>query len=87
MNMLGILGALHKAAIVCTKVIDFPSDIPLGVQLRDKYGSGFEISTWSNLPHGSGSQIAIVLLRSDILIVYWFQLLRLFCRLSCDVEM
>ena len=48
------VGALLKAALICAKVVDFPSDISLKVQLKNKYGSGFEMETWSNLPHGSG---------------------------------
>jgi len=47
-------GALLKAALICAKVVDFPSDISLKVQLQNKYSSGFEMETWSNLPHGSG---------------------------------
>ena len=47
-------GALLKAALICAKVVDYPSDVPLKVQLQDKYSSGFEMEAWSNLPHGSG---------------------------------
>jgi len=51
------VGALLKAALICAKVVDFPSDVPLKDQLQNKYGSGFEMETWSNLPHGSGHQL------------------------------
>jgi len=47
-------GALLKAALICAKVVEYPSDVPLKVQLHDKYSSGFEMEAWSNLPHGSG---------------------------------
>ena len=42
------------AAILCAGLVEFPSDKELGVQLGDKYGGGFELSAWSDLPHGSG---------------------------------
>jgi hypothetical protein len=47
-------GALLKAALLCAKIVEFPSEVPLEVQLAEKYGGGFELASWSNLPHGSG---------------------------------
>lgn len=47
-------GALLKAAFICTQVVQFPSQRPLQVQLMESFGGGFEVHTWSKLPHGSG---------------------------------
>lgn len=48
------LGALLKAAFICTQIVTFPSQKPLQVQLLENFGGGFELHTWSLLPHGSG---------------------------------
>ncbi|XP_032926040.1 L-fucose kinase isoform X1 [Catharus ustulatus] len=47
-------GALLKAAFICTRVVQFPSQTPLRAQLMENFGGGFEVHTWSKLPHGSG---------------------------------
>uniref|UniRef100_H3ATB4 L-fucose kinase n=1 Tax=Latimeria chalumnae TaxID=7897 RepID=H3ATB4_LATCH len=47
-------GALLKAAFICTKIICYPSHKSLQAQLLERFGGGFELHTWSNLPHGSG---------------------------------
>ncbi|XP_061863237.1 L-fucose kinase isoform X2 [Colius striatus] len=47
-------GALLKAAFLCTQVVQFPSQKPLRAQLMESFGGGFEVHTWSELPHGSG---------------------------------
>uniref|UniRef100_A0A663MMZ1 Fucose kinase n=1 Tax=Athene cunicularia TaxID=194338 RepID=A0A663MMZ1_ATHCN len=47
-------GALLKAAFICTQVVQLPSQKPLRAQLREGFGGGFEVHTWSKLPHGSG---------------------------------
>ncbi|XP_058702137.1 L-fucose kinase isoform X2 [Poecile atricapillus] len=47
-------GALLKAAFICTQVVQFPSQRPLRAQLMESFGGGFEVHTWSKLPHGSG---------------------------------
>ncbi|KYO37017.1 L-fucose kinase isoform C [Alligator mississippiensis] len=47
-------GALLKAAFICTQIVTFPSQKPLQVQLLENFGGGFELHTWSLLPHGSG---------------------------------
>ncbi|XP_010079671.1 PREDICTED: L-fucose kinase, partial [Pterocles gutturalis] len=46
--------ALLKAAFVCSQVVQFPSQKPLRAQLMESFGGGFEVHTWSKLPHGSG---------------------------------
>ena len=48
-----IAGALLKACF-CFNLITLPSEETLEAQLKDKYGGGFELHTWSNLPVGSG---------------------------------
>ncbi|XP_069724779.1 L-fucose kinase isoform X1 [Phaenicophaeus curvirostris] len=47
-------GALLKAAFICTQIVQFPSQKPLRDQLMESFGGGFEVHTWSKLPHGSG---------------------------------
>ncbi|KAM4637923.1 L-fucose kinase isoform 6-T12 [Amazona ochrocephala] len=47
-------GALLKAAFICTQVVQFPSQKPLQAQLMESFRGGFEVHTWSKLPHGSG---------------------------------
>lgn len=47
-------GALLKAAFICTQVVQLPSQKPLQAQLMESFGGGFEVHTWSKLPHGSG---------------------------------
>ncbi|NXI71651.1 FUK kinase, partial [Anseranas semipalmata] len=47
-------GALLKAAFICTQIVQFPSQKPLRAQLMNSFGGGFEVHTWSKLPHGSG---------------------------------
>ncbi|XP_067853740.1 L-fucose kinase [Heptranchias perlo] len=47
-------GALLKAAFICTEIINYPSQVSLQDQLMAGFGGGFELHTWSSLPHGSG---------------------------------
>ncbi|XP_038610452.1 L-fucose kinase [Tachyglossus aculeatus] len=47
-------GALLKAAFICAQIVRLPSATPLSDQLRHGFGGGFELHTWSDLPHGSG---------------------------------
>ena len=49
-----IAGALLKAAFVCCDMVDLSSSLSLADQLTSRYGGGFEMQSWSNLPHGSG---------------------------------
>ncbi|XP_064375489.1 L-fucose kinase isoform X2 [Dromaius novaehollandiae] len=51
---LDLSGALLKAAFICTQIVQFPSQKPLRTQLMESFGGGFEVHTWSKLPHGSG---------------------------------
>ncbi|XP_064640542.1 L-fucose kinase-like [Lineus longissimus] len=54
-------GALLKAAFLCAKIIEYPSSVALDDQLVQKYGGGFHVTTWSNLPHGSGMGTSSIL--------------------------
>ena len=47
-------GALLKASLLSSEVVSFPCKDTLEEQLRTKYGSGIELESWTNLPHGSG---------------------------------
>uniref|UniRef100_A0A4W3ITY9 L-fucose kinase n=1 Tax=Callorhinchus milii TaxID=7868 RepID=A0A4W3ITY9_CALMI len=47
-------GALVKAAFICTEIISYPSHTSLQDQLMNAFGGGFELHSWSCLPHGSG---------------------------------
>ena len=52
-------GALLKAAFVCADLVDLASDQSLAEQLMMRYGGGFELHSWTNLPHGSGTLLAL----------------------------
>ncbi|KAK3697445.1 hypothetical protein RRG08_031209 [Elysia crispata] len=54
-------GALLKAAFVCVQLIDLQSSATLAQQLLDNFGCGFELHSWSNLPHGSGMGTSSIL--------------------------
>lgn len=47
-------GALLKAAFCCAGVVSLEDPRSLAEQLQQDYGGGFELHTWSRLPHGSG---------------------------------
>lgn len=47
-------GALLKAAFICAGIVDVHSKLSLSEQLLRTFGGGFELHTWSELPHGSG---------------------------------
>ncbi|XP_026509595.1 L-fucose kinase isoform X1 [Terrapene carolina triunguis] len=47
-------GALLKAAFICTQIVTLASQKPLQAQLLECSGGGFEVHSWSSLPHGSG---------------------------------
>ncbi|KAM4833721.1 L-fucose kinase [Thomomys bottae] len=47
-------GALLKAAFICAGIVHVCSELSLYEQLLRKFGGGFELHTWSELPHGSG---------------------------------
>ncbi|XP_051884438.1 L-fucose kinase isoform X2 [Pristis pectinata] len=54
-------GALLKAAFICTEIIQYPSQVSLRDQLMAGFGGGFELHTWSSLPHGSGMGTSSIL--------------------------
>ncbi|CAL1547211.1 unnamed protein product [Lymnaea stagnalis] len=54
-------GSLLKAAVICVDMVDIHSTVPLSQQLMDSFGCGFEIQSWSNLPHGSGMGTSSIL--------------------------
>ena len=56
-----LAGALLKAAFVCAEVVDYPCTQSLHDQLMHRYGGGFELQTWSTLPHGSGQYYSVYL--------------------------
>uniref|UniRef100_A0A8D1TST7 L-fucose kinase n=1 Tax=Sus scrofa TaxID=9823 RepID=A0A8D1TST7_PIG len=47
-------GALLKAAFICAGILSVHSELSLSEQLLCTFGGGFELQTWSELPHGSG---------------------------------
>ncbi|XP_068943745.1 L-fucose kinase isoform X2 [Petaurus breviceps papuanus] len=47
-------GALLKAAFICAQIVQIHSPKSLQTQLHHRFGGGFELYTWSDLPHGSG---------------------------------
>lgn len=47
-------GALLKAAFICAGIVSIHSKLSLHEQLLHTFGGGFELHTWSELPHGSG---------------------------------
>lgn len=47
-------GALLKAAFICAGIVRMRSPSSLSEQLLCAFGGGFELHTWSELPHGSG---------------------------------
>ncbi|KAK6982593.1 L-fucose kinase, partial [Biomphalaria glabrata] len=54
-------GSLLKAAIICVDLVDIHSSVSLTQQLKDNFGCGFEVQSWSNLPHGSGMGTSSIL--------------------------
>lgn len=48
------IGALLKAAFICAGIVHIHSKLSLSEQLLHNFGGGFELHTWSELPHGSG---------------------------------
>ncbi|XP_033113326.1 L-fucose kinase-like [Anneissia japonica] len=63
-------GALLKAAFICAEVVAFPSDVSLSDQLQSRYGGGFELHTWSDVPHGSGLGTSSIL-AGAVIAVLW----------------
>ncbi|XP_070616674.1 L-fucose kinase isoform X4 [Erythrolamprus reginae] len=63
-------GALLKAALVCTHIVDLLSPQTLREQLQERFGGGFELHTWSHLPHGSGLGTSSILAGAVIASLY-----------------
>ncbi len=47
-------GALLKAAFICAGVVQYPSSVSLEQQLMERFGCGFKLQSFSNVPRGSG---------------------------------
>lgn len=47
-------GALVKAVLLYSHLVDLSHPDSLASQLKEKYGGGVEVEVWSNLPQGSG---------------------------------
>ncbi|XP_042336778.1 L-fucose kinase isoform X2 [Sceloporus undulatus] len=63
-------GALLKAAFICTDIVDLSSQKPLREQLTERFGGGFELHTWSCLPHGSGLGTSSILAGAVLAALY-----------------
>ncbi|XP_066493158.1 L-fucose kinase isoform X2 [Tiliqua scincoides] len=63
-------GALLKAALICTKVVDLCSQKSLREQLRERFRGGLELYAWSRLPHGSGMGTSSILAGAVIASLY-----------------
>ncbi|XP_053304582.1 L-fucose kinase [Spea bombifrons] len=63
-------GALLKAAFICTGTVSLTSEKSLQEQLLGGYGGGFELHTWSFLPHGSGLGTSSILAGAVIAVLY-----------------
>ncbi|KAJ8343194.1 hypothetical protein SKAU_G00305230 [Synaphobranchus kaupii] len=63
-------GALLKAVCLCSGLVTFPSQQPLGQQLLQRWGGGVELRSWSLLPHGSGMGTSSILAGALLAAVY-----------------
>ncbi|KAL7978778.1 hypothetical protein Chor_013267 [Crotalus horridus] len=63
-------GALLKAALVCTHIVNLLSPQTLREQLQERFGGGFKLHTWSRLPHGSGLGTSSILAGAVIASLY-----------------
>ncbi|GFV68206.1 l-fucose kinase [Trichonephila clavipes] len=63
-------GALLKAALICTEVVNISCGKTLQEQLLSKFEGGFEIQSWSNLPQGCGMGTSSIL-AGAIVSVLW----------------
>ncbi|XP_063801940.1 L-fucose kinase isoform X2 [Pseudophryne corroboree] len=63
-------GALLKAAFICSGTVNATSEKTLSQQLSKKYGGGFELRTWSHLPHGSGLGTSSILAGAVMAVLY-----------------
>ncbi|KAM4614483.1 L-fucose kinase [Discoglossus pictus] len=63
-------GALLKAAFICSGTVSMTSQKSLQEQLSETYGGGFELHTWSHLPHGSGLGTSSILAGAVMAVLY-----------------
>ncbi|KAM3920648.1 L-fucose kinase [Leptodactylus fuscus] len=63
-------GALLKAAFICSGTVNLMCKKSLPEQLAERYGGGFELRTWSNLPHGSGLGTSSILAGAIMAVLY-----------------
>ncbi|XP_075694364.1 LOW QUALITY PROTEIN: L-fucose kinase [Rhinoderma darwinii] len=63
-------GALLKAAFICSGTVNLTCGKPLCEQLSERSGGGFELRTWSNLPHGSGLGTSSILAGAVMAVLY-----------------
>ncbi|XP_060041157.1 L-fucose kinase isoform X3 [Erinaceus europaeus] len=63
-------GALLKAAFICVGIVSISSKLPLRDQLLCTFGAGFELHTWSELPHGSGLGTSSILAGAALAALY-----------------
>ncbi|CAH1269935.1 FUK [Branchiostoma lanceolatum] len=63
-------GALLKACVVCADLLTLPSPSSLREQLQTRHGCGFELHTWSNIPHGSGLGTSSILAGAILAVLY-----------------
>ncbi|XP_056381408.1 L-fucose kinase isoform X2 [Hyla sarda] len=63
-------GALLKAAFICSGTVNLTCKKSLSEQLTERYGGGFELRTWSNLPHGSGLGTSSILAGAVMAVLY-----------------
>ncbi|NP_001108290.1 fucose kinase L homeolog [Xenopus laevis] len=63
-------GALLKAAFICSETLNLNSQDTLQDQLYNTYGGGFELHTWSQLPHGSGMGTSSILAGAVMAVLY-----------------
>uniref|UniRef100_A0A7N5ZT94 L-fucose kinase n=1 Tax=Anabas testudineus TaxID=64144 RepID=A0A7N5ZT94_ANATE len=63
-------GALLKAVCVCSGLVSLSSQHPLGHQLKQRWGGGLELHSWSELPTGSGLGTSSILAGALLAAVY-----------------
>lgn len=63
-------GALLKAALICTEIVDINCEKTLQEYLKSNFEGGFEIQSWSNLPQGCGMGTSSIL-AGAIVSVLW----------------
>eukprot|EP00058_Branchiostoma_floridae_P019145 XP_002604634.1 hypothetical protein BRAFLDRAFT_92868 [Branchiostoma floridae] len=63
-------GALLKACVMCADLVTLPSPTSLREQLQTRHGGGFELHTWSDIPHGSGLGTSSILAGAILAVLY-----------------